>query len=77
MGVAMTERAEGGASRVAGTERDVALYDLRSRTFRAASRLREMAEDAVGDERRRLVAKAQGVELAMSYLDEVLRDVPK
>ena len=54
------------------------LYDLRARCFGAAKSLHTLADGQPNRyERHRLSAKAQGVDLALSYLDEVIRDSPK
>ncbi len=50
------------------TERQVA--DLRARLVNAAAAMRELAERAEAERR---IGKAQGVELALSYLDEYER----
>lgn len=51
------------------------LADLRDRLRRAATDLEQLADEASSDsEALRLVAKAAGVDLARSYVEEAIRD---
>ena len=51
------------------------LVALRRRLFEKADALNEMATKEADGERRRLRAKASGVTLAMSFVDDAIRGV--
>ena len=54
------------------------LADLRERHVKADATLRNMAHEEAGDVRQRhLESKSQGVRLALSYLDEAMKEAQR
>jgi hypothetical protein len=51
----------------------MSFYDLRDRLQRAEDALKSHAKASSGNERSRLEGKAQGVYLARTYVEEMLR----
>jgi hypothetical protein len=70
----VTDDTETTALRSEANRLQAILCDLRDRTVRADAELQRLAPKGAAPEYRRLTAKAEGVRLALSYLDEAIKD---